>query len=157
LTIGPEFHYLEILGIELVMRQIRTIATIFALGLLLVSPVAWGCEATGMESCAMSDCPMTDQLEADACHESEALSDQALSGCDAMPEAWIACCDAPVDQDPARVDAAMSWYQTTTPLIILAERVEPRPPSGPPDFISETISSRQHELGRFTLLSSFLL
>lgn len=139
------------------MRQQKTFATILALGLLVLSPVAWGCEATGMQNCSMSDCPMPDQQELDGCHESEDLTDQALSGCAAVPEAWIACCDAPVDQDPAKVDAATSWYETTTPLIILAERVEPRPPSGPPDLISEIISSRQHELGRFTLLSSFLL
>ena len=139
------------------MRQQRTFATILALGLLLLPPVAWGCEATGMLNCSMSDCPMPDQLESDGCHESEPVSDHALSGCDATPEAWIACCDAPVDREPAKVASAASWSQATTPLIMLAERIEPRSPSGPPDFISEAISARQHELGRFTLLSSFLL
>lgn len=139
------------------MRQKRTFATILALGLLLLSPVAWGCEATGMQSCSMSDCPMTDQQESDACHESEPVSDHALSGCDATPEAWIACCDASADREPGKVESATSWSQATTPLVILTERIEPWSPSGPPDFISEAISARQHNLGRFTLLSSFLL
>ena len=139
------------------MRQQRTFATILALGLLLLPPVAWGCEATGMLNCSMSDCPMPDQQESDGCHEAEDLLDQGSSGCDAGPEIWTGYCDAPVEQDSARVDSEAYRDQTAAPLIMLAERIEPRSPSGPPDFISEAISARQHDLGRFTLLSSFLL
>jgi len=139
------------------MRQRRIIVAILALGILFVSPFAWGCEGTGMQNCSMSDCPMTDEQPADDCHESAAMAEHDSSSCDAEPEMWIACCDAPIDQEPAKVDSASNWDHSTIPLIVLAETVEIQPPSRPPDLISEAISSQQHELGRFILLSSFLL
>ena len=144
------------------MRRQRTLVTILALGILLVSPMAWGCEGTGMQNCSMSDCPMPDQPAAGGCHEPDGVSGDGPAhdgapGCDPGPEVWIACCDAPVDQEPAKVDSASAWVHSTVPLIVLAERVEPQARSRPPDLISEAISSQQHELGRFTLLSSFLL
>jgi len=100
---------------------------------------------------------MTDEQPADDCHESAAMAEHDSSSCDAEPEMWIACCDAPIDQEPAKVDSASNWDHSTIPLIVLAETVEIQPPSRPPDLISEAISSQQHELGRFILLSSFLL
>lgn len=139
------------------MHQQRTAVAIIALGVLFVSPFAWGCEGTGMKNCSMSDCPMTEAPMADDCHDSSAPVEHDSSGCDAEPEVWIACCDAPVDQEPAKVDSASNWDHSTTPLIVLAERIEVQLPARPPDLISEAISSQQHELGRFTLLSSFLL
>jgi len=139
------------------MRRQRTLATILAFGVLLVSPMAWGCEGTGMQNCSMSDCPMPDPQESDGCHEADASSDLASSGCDASHEIWIACCDAPVDPEPAKVDTASTWVHSTVPLMVLAERVEPQAPSRPPDLIFQAVSSQQHELGRFILLSSFLL
>lgn len=139
------------------MQQRRSLSAILALGFLLVSPMAWGCEGTSVQNCSMSDCPMTDQHEADGCHDSDSSSVHGSSSCDAGPEVWIACCDAPVDPEPAKVDSASARVHSTVPLIILAERIEVDPPPRPPDLISEAISSQQHELGRFTLLSSFLL
>jgi hypothetical protein len=100
---------------------------------------------------------MTDEKPADDCHESAPMAEHGSSSCDAQPELWIACCDAPIDQEPVKVDAASNWDHNTTPLIVLMETVEIQPHSRPPDLISEAISSQQHELGRFTLLSSFLL
>lgn len=139
------------------MRWQRTIVAILAWGILFVSPFAWGCEGTGMQNCSMTDCPMTKAPEVDDCHPSADMAEHDYSGCNAEPGAWIACCDAPVDLEPAKVDSASNWDDSPTPLIVLAESVEIRPPLRPPPLISETISSQQHELGRFTLLSSFLL
>lgn len=128
------------------MWQRRTIVAILALGFLFVSPFAWGCEGTGMQNCSMSDCPMTDEQPVDDCHEPAPMTEHDPSSC-----------DAPIDQEPAKVDSAYNRDHSTIPLIVLTETVEIRPPSRPPDLISETISTQQHELGRFTLLSSFLL
>ena len=100
---------------------------------------------------------MMEEQPAEDCHESRAPSEHDSSGCEAASEAWIACCDAPVDQELAKVDSASNWDRSATLLIIVAEIVEIRPPSRPPDLIPEAISAQQHELGRFTLLSSFLL
>lgn len=139
------------------MKQRRAIALTLALGVLLVSPIAWGCEGTGVQDCSMSDCPMTQQQEAEDCHQSAAPIEPDSFACDADPEIWIACCDAPIDQEPAKIDATSSSDHGATPLVILAERLEVQPPTRPPDLASEAISAQQHELGRFTLLSSFLL
>ncbi len=139
------------------MRKRLTLSAILALGLLLVSPMTWGCEGTGMQDCSMSNCPMPDQQKSDSCHRADSSSDHDSSGCDASPVIWIACCGAPGDPEPAKLDSASFCDHDTTPLVVLAERVEFEPPLRPPDLISETISSQQHELGRFTLLSSFLL
>lgn len=139
------------------MRQRQTLSTILALGILLVSPLAWACEGAGVQDCSMSNCPMPDQQGSVGCHESEASTDHSLSDCGADLEMWIACCEAPVDPEPAKLDAASSSTHGTTPLVVLAEQVEVDPPARPPDLIAEAISSQQHELGRFTFLSSFLL
>lgn len=139
------------------MTQRRKLVAMVALGVLLGSPFAWGCEGTGMQNCSMSDCPMTDQQPTDDCHETAGPSEHDSSGCDAQPELWIACCDAPVNQEPAKVESASNWDHSATALSFLAEPVEIRPPSRSLDLISDAISAQQHELGRFTLLSSFLL
>jgi len=149
--------YLEKKSVETGMQRQRILAAIIALGTLLVTPIAWGCEGTDMKSCSMSDCPMMEEQPAEDCHESPASSEHDSSGCEAATEVWIACCDAPIDQEPVKVDSASNWDHSTTPLIVLAERIEVQLPSRPPDLISEAISAQQHELGRFTLLSSFLL
>ena len=139
------------------MRQQRTFATILTLGLLLLTPVAWACEGRGMQNCSMSECPMAVQQESDDCHKSEDTSDHSSPSCTAAPEAWIAYCDTAGGPEQARIDSMRSRDHGTTRLIILAERMVPRSPSRPLDFISETVLSQQHELGRFTLHSSFLL
>lgn len=139
------------------MRKRQTLSAILALGLLFVSPIAWGCEGTGMQDCSMSNCPMPDQQESAGCHEPDSSSDHGSSGCEPGPEVWIGCCQAPVEPEPAKLDSVSFGDHGTTPLVVLAERVEVEPPLRPPDLISEAISSQQHELGRFTLLSSFLL
>ena len=110
-----------------------------------------------MQSCSMSNCPMSAPPEAEGCHGSEVPVESESSDCHAGPELGIACCAAPIDPEPAKVDSQVSSAQTEAPLVVLAKRIEPRPPSKPPDLIAETISSQQYELGRFTLLSSFLL
>lgn len=119
--------------------------------------MAWGCEGPDMQDCSMSNCPMPDQQESEGCHEPDSSSDHGSSGCDAGPVMWIACCEAPVDPEPGKLDSVSCCDHDTTPLVVLAERVEVEPPLRPPDHIAEAISSQQHELGRFTLLSSFLL
>jgi len=139
------------------MRQRRTLVAVLALGLILVSPFAWGCEGTGMQNCSMSDCPMTDPQPDDDCHQSAPMAEHETSSCDSQPEMWIALCDAPIDQEPVNVDSAPNLDHSATPLIGLAATVEIQPHSRPPDLITEAISSQQHELGRFTLFSSFLL
>lgn len=149
--------YFGVEGFETVMQRQRSLAAMLALGILLVTPMAWGCQGTGMQNCSMSDCPMTDQRAAEGCHESRASSGHRSSGCDATPTVWIACCGTSARPESARIDSVTSWDHDVLPLTVPAERVQLEPPAAPPDLILEAISSQQHELGRFTLLSSFLL
>ena len=139
------------------MKPRRAIVAIFAFGILFVTPSAWGCEGTDMQNCSMSDCPMVQERPVEGCHESAAPSQPDSSGCDTESASWIACCDAPLDREPAKTGSASIWDQSATPLVVLAERVELQPPARPPDGRSEAVSAQWHELGRYTLLSSFLL
>lgn len=139
------------------MRQRRTLVAIIALGGLLISPLAWGCEGTGGQNCRMSNCPMNEQQKAHGCPQSKTSPEHGSLGCAAGQEVGIACCDAPGDLEPATVDSESSRDRGTIPMVVLAEEVELQPPSRPPDLVSEAISSQQHGLGRFTLLSTFLL
>jgi hypothetical protein len=128
-----------------------------ALGGLLISPMAWGCDGAGGQNCRMSNCPMNDQQSAHGCPQSETSPEHSSMGCAAGQEMGIACCDAPGDLEPATVDSESSRDRGTTQLVVLAEQAELQLPVRPPDLVSEAISSQQHELGRFTLLSTFLL
>lgn len=111
-----------------------------------------------MDNCSMSDCPMDSQKQDIGCHDSTgSREDHGWSSTAAGPQTLIACCDVPVDQEPVQIDAGIAQNHGTTPLMVLAERVDLRPPCKPPDSISQTVSSRQYEMGRCTLLSSFLL
>ena len=139
------------------MLQQRILVAVIALAALCVAPLAWGCEGTGMRDCGMSDCAMAMEPVAGDCHVSDALAEGDSTGCNSQPEMWIACCDAPVDPEPAKFDPGSTRDLGTTPLDLLVEQVEIEPPTGPPDSLAEIISTRQHEQGRFILLSSFLL
>lgn len=99
---------------------------------------------------------MNEERQTEDCHDSAAPGGQEPPGCDA-PEAWIACCDAPVNREPAKIDAPSLLDESTTPHEVLVGRIELQPPCAPPDLISETLFAQQHELGLFTLLSTFLL
>ncbi len=105
----------------------------------------------------MEYCPMPAPQESDGCHKPETSLDGASSGCGEVGEASLAHCLAPVEQDPANLDAPSLGQQITVRVVTLAERVEIKPPIRPPDRFPDAISSQQHQLGRFTLLSSFLL
>lgn len=139
------------------MNQRQTLTAILAVGIFLTGPMAWGCEGTGMQNCSMSDCSTTTQREVDACHDSDGSSETGSSGCEAAPESWIACCDGPVDPEPAEANSWSSWDDSTSPLVHQDEKTSVQPPSRPPDFISVAVSTRLHSLGRFALLSSYLL
>lgn len=139
------------------MHKKRTISAMLAFGLLFGSPLAWGCEWASMQDCSLSACPMTDHHAAKGCHEAAVTPAEISSACDAQPQASIECCASPAEPEPARMDSQSIWDDNVSPLTVLADAVQQPPPSRPPDLVSNAISSQQHELGRFTLLSSFLL
>ena len=140
-----------------VMQPKQIIGAMLALGLLFGSPLAWGCEWASMQDCEMSSCPMTEQEPVDSCHGEGLPSSQMLSDCDSEPELAIDCCEAPIEQEPAKIGSQSTWSDGGSPLVVLADAVRQPPPLMPTNLAADAVSAQQHDLGRFTLLSSFLL
>lgn len=130
------------------MKKRQRLVAIFALGILIAAPTVWGCEQGDTQSCSMSACPMMDAKDSSDCQEPREPAEHNAS---------VACCDTPRDQEPATIETLSGLDSRTTPIPHLAGHIETRPPARPPDTLFEVISSRQHELGRFTLFSSYLL
>ena len=142
---------------SIMVRHRRSLPVILALGVLLVTPLAWGCEATDVQSCSTSDCPMAALPGMEDCQAPSSSTGHDSPGCSAEPDAAIECCAGSGDREPVRLESTTSLQDGSSPLSMLAERVEARPPSRPPDSIPEDLASRRHGLGRFTLHASLLL
>jgi hypothetical protein len=139
------------------VRQPLSLPLVLVLGVLLGSPFAWGCEVMAVPSCSTADCPMAALPGMEGCHAPSSPTGHDASGCSAEPDSGIGCCSGPAHQEPARFESATSSQESSSPLVILAERVAVPAPSRPPDSIPDALFSQRHELGRFTLHASFLL
>jgi hypothetical protein len=62
-----------------------------------------------------------------------------------------------MDPDTGMATSATSRELISTSLTVSIESVAPRQPRLPSDLMARTVASQVHDLGRFTLLSSFLL
>lgn len=117
--------------------------------------MAWGCDSVDTGVCQMSACPMSGAGSSmPGCHEDAGASPDRGS----LTPAASACCQAPVDREP--IDAAPVGQLDLFTSLLLAEVVQSTVeiPLEPPLVSSDTtIASQGHELGRYTLLSSFLI
>ena len=139
------------------MRNHQKLTAIVVACSFLFTPLAWGCEASGMEDCALSDCAMTVETVTGDCHEMTGSTSAGSKVCDVEPAASIACCDSPADPEPAKFETFSLGNASDSPLAVLDEPLLDRLAAAPPDGIADRIGSRQHALGRFTLLSAYLL
>jgi hypothetical protein len=135
------------------MKSRRIICTLAGLLLLLTSPVAWGCESTDMASCQMAACPMSSgESPMPPCHEGFGAEQDLGSTSPTLG----ACCQAPLDREP--IDSTpVSQLDLTSSLLpagAAAEAPQERPAT---QANADTVASQRHELGRYTLLSSFLI
>jgi hypothetical protein len=132
----------------------RRILCALVAGLFLVtSPAAWGCETTDVAACQMSACPLSGGSGTAGCHRSAGTA----PGADSMGTTAGSCCDAPLDRDPIDTVPINHWLPSPTDARIEAgspvteEGLEPLANS------DATVRSQTHELGRYTLLSTFLI
>lgn len=141
------------------MRHLSNILALCSLALVLASPVAWGCEGTGMENCAMAACPMGEGHGArEVTAPSHCGQDAAeTTDCAVRRAVSVDCCDAPAERplaESAPGNPSVSRHEPpsggTTGLQVEA------PPPLPVDATC-VVRTQQHELGRFTMLSSYLL
>jgi hypothetical protein len=140
------------------MRKKITITAFLGVAMLLVAPFSWGCDLDDPQDCSMVDCPMMPDTQADTgCHEPMESEGHAASGCSQGPDLWVSCCDSPLDREVALIDSAAAWDGGATPLIQRSEPLQAERPRRPPDRLPEAILSRQHLMGRYTLLATFLL
>lgn len=137
-------------------RQRKNLLMLLAFVSLLVSPVFGGCEASGAQECGMSACPMEAPSTSSACHDGASIVDSAFESCDDKPMS-IACGAGPADLAPARIDAPSTAAPASVTLLLLTEIPSGAEPGQPPDESFFAVNSRLHQVGRFTLLSSFLL
>ena len=137
------------------MVRRRTLVALIGALLLLASPMAWGCDSMDTGDCQMSACPMSGAASSmPGCHEGAGASPDRGS----LTPAASACCQAPVDREP--IDVAPVGQLDPSTSLLLAEVVQSTVeiPLEPPLVSSDTtIASQGHELGRYTLLSSFLI
>jgi hypothetical protein len=121
---------------------------------LMVSPVARGCGLAADPGCSMSDCPLSEAMVSADCH----LND-TLPGPDLKRDRDDDCCGvAPLTPGSNRVDAVGFPERLDNPgLDVAAAKLRVRSSREAPSLAFEAVMTRQHDLGRFTLNSSFLL
>ena len=124
-----------------------------ALALLLATPLAWGCDSSAMAGCDMGDCPISDGHGSSSWDQ----NGDGPSGCDGQVAVSLDCCDEPADRPLAEETTAQSSGQRLElPTAEIAQlRSEPPPPL--PVDAACVICSQEHSLGRFTILSTYLL
>jgi hypothetical protein len=144
------------------MRDQKAIVATVALGVLLASTGAWGCPNADGQSCTMADCPMAEERPGNDCHDGMQMDESPMAGatiqsCEASSPLWIGCCDSPTSDDPARLETTDFQVGDAQDSGAPVGRIEPPSPTAPPRFAADLLSARDHDVGRYTLLSTFLL
>lgn len=148
--------------LEVTMQTLVHIAVLALLALFVVSPIAWACEVSGVAECTMEACPMADPGPEPHCPLGDApmdgMAEKAPATGGHIPPGGPAvnCCDstsAPdADATPSQALSVQLRQASTAAGTVLVER----PPKLPMEA-ARIHQSQQHEVGRFTILSSFLL
>lgn len=117
----------------------RPIVLIAAL-LLLAAPAAWAC---GEVLSAMACCPLMDAMPSGNCH---GQGDLAMD-----------CCATDSSSDPMAAPPADGARPSPAPVGLVSSAILPARAAAQPRIAAPELSSRIHDLGRYTLFSSFLL
>lgn len=137
------------------MKRSAKVIALLALVALLGPPTAWGCAETGMPDCSMAGCEMTDPNDSKMsdCHDEQ----QESRSCDVEAKMSFDCCDMSAAQEPVEATGDDLSNLRTESMTVEVGELETVVVPQPPLAAFRSIQSRQHALGRFTLLSSFLL
>ena len=124
------------------MQRLICLTALIVGVMLLAAPAAWTCGELG----AMAPrCPMTEMAESmgtSPCHSSDRMSKD--------------CCDMRSDPEPIGVLSIEGVKLLRTLHAIDPQVVEPAP-AALPSLSTHADAFRLHDLGRYTLFSSFLL
>ena len=134
------------------------LVSVLLLGVLLLPPVLWGCEEAETSDCSMQECPFAGPRVANGCHEAaESSQDPSMTDGRPVPGTQFGCCVTSMDPDTGKATSGTVRELNPTSLTVSIESVAPRQPRLPSDLMAQTVAAQVHDLGRFTLLSSFLL
>lgn len=75
----------------------------------------------------------------------------------ALAPARTACCDAPLEREPVDSTVSLQLERPSSQLVTEEQASTPWEPLDPPASCEATIASQKHQLGHYTLLSSFLI
>ena len=136
----------------------RKVSIAIALASLFLTPVAWGCERGDMEGCSMSACPlMSASQRMPDCHGPSPALSSAHQGCDLAAVAQVDCCAGRVSPEPTTLSSSAPTNPEPSPLVPRTEGLAVEAPPRPPERAWMALETRTHDLGRFTLLSAYLL
>ena len=139
------------------MRRTCIAIALISFGLILAAPMAWACQSTRASACSMPNCSMPMQTGSADSPTPEADLDQALSGCELANGLWVSSCFFPATNEPARADFQLLDTVELPFSAPLSHSIAEEPPERALFRAFDLVFAYQHELGRFTLLSSFLL
>lgn len=136
------------------MRTLRTVCTLVVIMTLWVSPVARGCGLEADSGCSMSDCPLSEAMVSADCHLNDTLPGPGLE-----QDRDDDCCGmAPLTPGSNWMDAVgFPERLENSNLEVGAAKLQVRSPREAPPLAFVAVMTRWHDLGRFTLNSSFLL
>ncbi len=135
------------------MRNTTYILALLLLGVVLVSPTAWGCESSQMSECSLANCPMNAEQVSPNCQQMNGHS----AGCGSREAISDACCGEPRGEPLAEQAVGQSSNSRVAPPIAAFGEIGLEPPPLLPADATKVICTKQHEVGRFTILSSYLL
>jgi hypothetical protein len=137
------------------MKRSAKITAVLALVALLAPPTAWGCSDSGMEDCGMASCGIPDDMKMPDCHSGQQM--QESKSCDVEANISLDCCGMSAAQEPVEATGEGLSQVRSEPLMVEAGELKEEVDPSPPMAATQALHTQQHSLGRYTLLSSFLL
>jgi len=137
------------------MKRSAKVIALLALVALLAPPTAWGCAELGMLDCSKSGCEMSEPngMKMSDCHSEQ----DGSQSCEIEADSWFECCAMSAAQEPVEATGdELSNLRTESMMVEVGESQTAVLPL-PTVAASRVLQSQQHALGRFTLLSSYLL
>ena len=139
------------------MRTLNGVTLLVLVAWLVLAPTAAECSPKAAGDCSMSRCPMGTQMTRGSCHPSGSSPATIDTGCDDRSMLQAECCEAPARDAVLTDGSRSSWPGKLMTSTIPPQRLASERPPKPPDRLASVVAAREHDRGRFTLLSSLLI